>query len=41
MKKCSKCGQVKPANNLFFSKNKTSKDNWYSICKRCRNKKRG
>lgn len=41
MKKCSKCGQVKPANNLFFSKNKTSKDNWYSICKKCRNKKRG
>ena len=41
MKKCSKCGQTKPANNLFFSKNKTSKDNWYSICKRCRNKKRG
>lgn len=41
MKKCSKCGQIKPANNLFFSKNKTSKDNWYSICKKCRNKKRG
>lgn len=41
IKKCSKCGQIKPANNLFFSKNKTSKDNWYSICKKCRNKKRG
>lgn len=41
MKKCSKCGQIKPANNQFFSKNKTSKDNWYSICKKCRNKKRG
>lgn len=41
MKKCSKCGQLKPAHNQFFSKNKTSKDNLYSICKRCRNKKRG
>lgn len=39
MKKCSKCGQLKPANNNFFSKNKTSKDNFYSICKKCRNKK--
>lgn len=41
MKKCSKCGQEKPAHNDFFSKNKTSKDHFYSICKRCRNKKRG
>lgn len=41
MKKCSKCGQLKPAHNLFFSKNNTSKDFWYSICKKCRNKKRG
>ena len=41
MKKCSKCGQLKPAHNLFFSRNKTSKDSWYSICKKCRNKKRG
>lgn len=40
MKKCSKCGQLKPAHNQFFSKNNTSKDNWYSICKKCRNKKR-
>lgn len=40
MKKCSKCGQLKPANNNFFSKNNTSKDKFYSICKRCRNKKR-
>lgn len=41
MKRCSKCGCVKPAHNQFFSKNKTSTDNLYSICKRCRNKKRG
>lgn len=38
-KKCSRCGQLKLAHNLFFSKNKTSKDGWYSICKECRNKK--
>ena len=41
LKKCSKCGQLKPAHNDFFSKNKTSKDSFYSICKKCRNKKRG
>jgi hypothetical protein len=38
-KKCSRCGQIKLAHNYFFSKNKTSKDGWYSICKDCRNKK--
>lgn len=38
-KKCSRCGQTKLANNRYFSKNKTSKDNFYSICKECRNKK--
>lgn len=41
MKKCSKCGETKPAHNQFFSKNKTSRDGWYSVCKRCRNKKKG
>ncbi len=41
LKKCSKCGQLKPAHNIFFSKNKTSKDKFYSICKACRNKKKG
>lgn len=39
-KTCSKCGQVKLATNRFFSKNGTSKDGFYSICKDCRNKKR-
>ena len=40
MKRCSKCGELKPAHNQFFSKNKTSRDGWYSICKKCRNKAR-
>lgn len=39
-KRCSRCGQVKLANNRYFSKNKTSKDGFYSICKCCRNKKK-
>lgn len=39
-KKCSRCGQIKPAHNFFFSKNSTSKDHFYSICKCCRNKKK-
>lgn len=39
-KRCSRCGQIKLAHNKFFSKNKTSKDNFYSICKACRNKKK-
>lgn len=38
-KRCSRCGEVKLAHNLFFSKNKTAKDGFYSICKECRNKK--
>lgn len=38
-KKCSRCGQIKLAHNHFFSKNNTSKDGYYSICKECRNKK--
>ena len=38
-KKCNRCGQIKLGHNRFFSKNKTSKDGWYSICKCCRNKK--
>ena len=38
-KKCSKCGQIKLAHNMNFSKNNTSKDGYYSICKCCRNAK--
>lgn len=37
-KRCSRCGQIKLAHNKFFSKNSTSKDHFYSICKECRNK---
>lgn len=38
-KKCSRCGQVKLAHNFYFSKNKSSRDGFYSICKCCRNAK--
>ena len=38
-KRCSRCGEVKLAHNKYFSKNKTSKDGFYSICKCCRNAK--
>lgn len=38
-KRCSKCGQIKLAHSKYFSKNKTSKDGYYSICKACRNGK--
>jgi hypothetical protein len=39
-KHCNRCGQIKLANNKYFSINKTSKDGWYSICKECRNTRR-
>ena len=39
-KRCSRCGQVKLAHNRFFSKNNTSKDHFYSICKECINRKK-
>lgn len=39
-KKCSRCGEIKLGHNLFFSKNTTSRDHFYSICKCCRNKKK-
>ena len=39
-KRCSRCGEIKLANNIFFSKNGSSKDGFYSICKDCRNRKK-
>ena len=38
-KKCSRCGEIKLAHNKFFSRNNSSRDGFYSICKACRNKK--
>lgn len=38
-KRCSRCGKIKLAHNKYFSKNKTSRDGYYSICKDCRNSK--
>ena len=38
-KRCSRCKEIKLAHNLFFSKNSSSKDGFYSICKQCRNTK--
>lgn len=39
-KKCGRCGQIKLGHNYFFSKNSTSKDKLYSICKECRNNRK-
>ena len=39
-KRCSRCGQIKLAHGRYFSKNKTSRDGFYSICKECRNRKK-
>lgn len=36
-KRCGRCGKIKLAHNKYFSKNKSSKDSFYSICKECRN----
>lgn len=38
-KYCKRCGKVKLAIGKYFSKNKSSKDGFYSICKECRNKR--
>lgn len=38
-KTCTCCGETKLAHNRYFSKNKTAKSGFYSICKDCRNGK--
>ena len=38
-KRCSRCHNIKLAHPYFFTKNKTAKDGWYSMCKCCRNSK--
>ena len=40
-KRCNRCGKTKLAIGKYFSKNKDSVDGWYSVCKECRNKKKG
>lgn len=35
-KVCGKCGETKLAHPLFFSRNNSSKDGFYSVCKHCR-----
>ena len=39
-KRCSRCHEIKLAHPYFFTKNKTAKDGYYSLCKECRNKKK-
>lgn len=39
-KRCSRCHKIKLAHGMNFSKNSTSKDGFYSLCKECRNKKK-
>ena len=40
-KRCSRCHKIKLAHPYFFTRNNTAKDGWYSMCKECRNKKKG
>ena len=40
-KKCNRCGQIKLVIPRYFSKNKSSKDGFYSICKECRRRGNG
>lgn len=39
-KKCNRCGKTKLAIGKYFSKNSSSPDGWYSICKECRSRKK-
>lgn len=35
-KECSKCGDIKLANDRYYSQNKDSNDNLHTVCKKCR-----
>lgn len=37
-KTCGKCGKTKLAHPIFYSRNTSSKDGFYSVCKECRTK---
>ena len=39
-KKCSRCGKVKLGHPLFYARNTSNKDGWYSLCKECKNNSR-
>jgi hypothetical protein len=39
-KTCRKCGETKLAHPIFFSQNNSSRDHFYSVCKKCRKKAR-
>lgn len=39
-KRCSRCHEIKLAHPYFFTRNRTAKDGFYSMCKCCRNKKK-
>ena len=40
VKQCSRCKKYIPLHHYFFSKNRQSKDGFYSMCKKCRTTKR-
>lgn len=35
---CTRCGRCKPAHPLYFTRNSSTGDGYYSICKECRSK---
>lgn len=39
-KKCNRCGKIKLGHLKYFSRNRSSKDGLYSLCKECRSKSR-
>ena len=39
-KKCSKCGEIKIANERHFGKHPKTKDGFQSVCKECDKKRK-